>query len=175
MNGKHLIVSAALAAVMALASPANAGHLGGAGALGGGLGGNLGGNLSGLGGAGRLGGAGTFDSQGTLNGSISKKPVEKTTDKAGAAKSAASSEVAADASKSVSSASTAETAAAAAGKSAGGKAPAKPSDSTHLTGGADQSMAAGSHAVTAGVEGAADAQHSKGSTSAAADGSGSLN
>ena len=77
MNSKHLILSAAVAAVMALASPANAGHLGGAGALGGSLGGNLGGNLNGLGGAGRLGGAGGFDSQGDLNGSMNKKAVSR--------------------------------------------------------------------------------------------------
>ena len=82
MSSKQLLVGAAVATVLALASPAYAGLLGGAGSLGGGLGGNLGGNLggslNGVGGAGRLGGAGGLDSQGDLTGSVNKKPISKT-------------------------------------------------------------------------------------------------
>jgi hypothetical protein len=58
MNSKQILTGAAIAAVLAMASPAYAGHLSGAG----GLGGNLGGNLSGFGGASRPLGAGGFDS-----------------------------------------------------------------------------------------------------------------
>src|SRR5271155_1319905 len=78
MNSKQLILGAAIATVLALTSPAYAGHLGGAGALGG----SLGGSLGGAGGAGRLGGAGGFDSQGDLNGRVTKKAISKTATKA---------------------------------------------------------------------------------------------
>src|ERR1700676_2218785 len=81
MNSKQLFVGVAVATVLALASPAYAGHLGGVGGLGGNLGGNLGGTLSGVGGAGRLGGSGNLDSQGDLNGSVDKKPISKTANK----------------------------------------------------------------------------------------------
>src|SRR5580700_8385346 len=96
MNGKQLILGAAVATVLALTSPAYAGHLGGAGALGG----SLGGNLSGAGGAGRLSGAGGFDSQGGLNGGVNKKAVSKTADKADGT---ANADVAAETSKSLTS------------------------------------------------------------------------
>src|SRR6266851_4221609 len=85
MNGKQLFIGAAVAAVLALTSPAYAGHLGGVGGLGGNLGGNLGGslggNLGGIGGANRLGGTGNLDSQGDLNGSVDKKPISKAANK----------------------------------------------------------------------------------------------
>src|ERR1700728_2548634 len=69
MNSKQLILGAAVATVLALTSPAYAGHLGGAGALGG----SLGGNLGGAGGAGRLTGARGVGSRGGLNGGVGKK------------------------------------------------------------------------------------------------------
>src|SRR5216684_4680056 len=81
MISKQIFVGAAVAAVLALASPAYAGHLSGVGGLGGNLGGNLGGTLSGVGGASRLGGTGNLDSQGDLNGSVDKKPISKAANK----------------------------------------------------------------------------------------------
>src|SRR5271170_5754854 len=77
MNSKQLILGAAVAAVLALTSPAYAGHLGVAGALGG----RLGGNLGGASGAGRLAGAGGFDSEGNLNSGVNKKAISKTANK----------------------------------------------------------------------------------------------
>jgi hypothetical protein len=168
MNSKQLILGAAVATVLALTSPAYAGHLGGAGAFGG----SLGGSLGGAGGAGRLTGAGGFDSQGDLNGAVNKKAVSKTTDKAATAAKA-------DGIAAAKTEGTAATPTPAGAKPPTKAAPesAKPGASTSLTGGADQSVAAGSHTVSGGADGSLNAQHAKGSTSAAAagDASGSLN
>jgi hypothetical protein len=165
MNSKQLILGAAVAAVLALTSPAYAGHLGGAGALGG----SLGGNLGGAGGAGRLAGAGGFDSQGNFNDRVTKKAVSKT-----AAKTDGTAAKAGAAAKPTS---PAPTTAAAKPPTKSAPESAKPGASTSLTGGADQSVAAGSHTASGGADGSLNAQHSKGSTSAAAagDASASLN
>jgi hypothetical protein len=179
MNSKQMLAGAAIAAVLAMALPAYAGHLSGAG----GLGGNLGGNLSGFGGASRPLGAGGFDSQGDLNGSlgsmntkpvnakpvnakpVSTKPVSKTADKAdGTAAASATNAPAKSASAAPAAKGTAPAPAAT---------PEKPSASTSLAGGADQTASVGSRAVSGGAGGSLDAQHGKGSTSAAAAGTAS--
>jgi hypothetical protein len=174
MNSKQMLAGAAIAAVLAMALPAYAGHLSGAG----GLGGNLGGNLSGFGGASRPLGAGGFDSQGDLNGSlgsmntkpvnakpVSTKPASKTADKAnGTAAASATNAPAKSASAAPAAKGTAPAPAAT---------PEKPSASTSLAGGADQTASVGSRAVSGGAGGSLDAQHSKGSTSAAAAGTAS--
>jgi hypothetical protein len=217
MKINQMFSVAAVATVLALASPAYAGQLAGAGGLGGNFGGNLGGNLGGLDGASRLGGAGGFDSHDDLSGSVNKKPISKKVD--GTATSAAqasgggansatqstggvtnsvtqtttgatSTNAAADASKSLNAASTASATNDAAAKSASAApapakekpattapAPAKPSASSSLAGSADQTVTAGRHSASGGANGSLDAQHSRGSTSTAANGdaSGSLN
>src|SRR5271156_3160428 len=75
MNGKQIFAGTLAAAVLAMTSPAHAGHLGGSGGLGGGFGGSLGG----VGGSSRLGGAGRLDSHGSVNGSLgsNSKPAAK--------------------------------------------------------------------------------------------------
>jgi hypothetical protein len=190
MNSKQIFAGAAVATVLVLASPVYAGPLGGAGGLGGNLGGSLGGNLSGFGHPGGFGGAGAFGSQGGLNGSLDSpntKPISKTTHKADSeAKSVpqardsvagsvtqattgdANTSAAAEASKSVSAAPA--PAAAAKPSTATAPAPAKRNASTALAGSADQSAAAGDHTFSGTAGGSLDAQHSRGSNSAAADG-----
>jgi hypothetical protein len=169
MNSKQILAGAAIAAVLAMASPAYAGHLSGAG----GLGGNLGGSLGGFGGASHPVGAGGLDSQGGLNSSFSStntkpvntKPVSKTADKADGTAAATATNAPA---KSASAAPAAKGPAPAPAAT-----PEKPSASTNLAGGADQTATAGSRAVSGGAGGSLDAQHSKGSTSAAAAGTAS--
>ena len=75
MNSKRIFAGTVAAAVLAMTSPAYAGHLGGSGGLGGGFGGSLGG----LGGSSRLGGAGSLDSHGSVNDSLGSntKPAAK--------------------------------------------------------------------------------------------------
>src|ERR1700722_13397349 len=76
MNSKRIFAgTVAAAAILAMTSPAYAGHLGGSGGLGGGLGASLGGH----GGSSRLGGAGSLDSHGSVNDSLGSnaKPAAK--------------------------------------------------------------------------------------------------
>lgn len=162
MKSKQMICAAAVAGVLVLTSPVYAGPLGGTGSLGGAFGGNLGGSLNSAGGAGRLGGAGRFDSQGDLGGSLNKKPISKSADKVGGKASSG-----AQGSSGVASAKPTATA----------PAPAKPSSSTRLSGGADQTVSAAGRSASGGADGSVNAQHSRGSTSTAANGDagGSLN
>jgi hypothetical protein len=138
MNTKHTFSIATVAAVLALTSPAYAGHLGGAGMLGG----NFGGNSSSVGGRGGFGGNlhGSPDSVGSK--SIAKAPKkvdgQAKTDASGTKTAAQDAKPGASTSASTNAATSAA-------------ATAKPATSASLAGGADQTVGVGSRTVTAGT------------------------
>src|ERR1700723_2947092 len=94
MNSKRIFAGTVAAAVLAMTSPAYAGHLGGSGGLGGGFGGRLGRP----GGSRRVGGAGSLASRGRVNGSLGSntkpaaKVAGKTADKVDATAASATQE-----------------------------------------------------------------------------------
>jgi hypothetical protein len=196
MNTKQILAGISAAMVLALASPAHAGLLGGG--AGGGVGGGLAGNLGGFGGRG-IGGAGNFAAQGQMDPAVKTKPVKnaaKTADhkadnaarstmqSAGGSSAATEAGALKDASGANASAmatsATSATAAASPSRSAPAArtpdkpaAHAQPSPSADLTGSANQPVNAGGRSVAG--SGSLDAQHSKKSNSVAAAGSDSLN
>jgi hypothetical protein len=196
MNTKQVFAGFSAAMVLALASPAHAGLLGGS--AGGNVGGGLAGNLGGFGGRG-LGGAGSFAGQGQMDSAVKTKPVKntaKSTDQkadntarstmqstggataateAGALKYASGANAAAMAT----SATPAPAAASPSRTAPAARTPdkstahAQPGPSADLMGGTNQTVNAGGHGVAG--SNSLDAQHSKGSNSAAAGGSDSFN
>jgi hypothetical protein len=193
MNTKYIVAALSAAFVVTLASPAQAG-------LGGGLGGGLNGNLSGFGRG--IGGTGSFASQGQVTnslGNVKAKPVVEAAKSADGkvqdtAKSAVASGADVGASASAMASTTKDSGAVSAmsnvakpASDSAATAPSKvspktmpqttttpkPSPSAGLSGSTEQSVNAGSHAITGG--GSLDAQHFAGANSANASGTGSLN
>jgi hypothetical protein len=196
MNTKLIFAGISAAMVLALASPAHAGLLGGG--AGGNVGGGLAGNLGGFGGRG-IGGAGNFAAQGQMDPALKTKPVtnaakkadhkadnaaSSTVQSAGSASAATEAGALKDASGANASATATSATPAAAAASPSRSAPAartpdkptahaQPSPSADLMGSTNQTVNAGGHSVAG--SGSLDAQHSKGSNSVAAGGNDSLN
>ena len=148
MKTKQMISAISVATVLALASPAYAGLLGGG--AGGGFGGSMGGGHSGVGGG--------FGGHGGLNGSLDSTnahPAKQT--------NAATKATAGTASKSTASQPSTTPKASAPATAA---TPPKPATSASVTAGSEQSISAGQRSVLRGES--ISAEHAPGSTSAAA-------
>jgi hypothetical protein len=165
MKTKQVMTGAAIAAVLALASPVYAAHLGG------GVGGNFGGSLGG--GLGNHGAGAGFASQGGLNSSVNSGTMARATGSKTAA--AGNKTAAAGTTTAAAGATTAAAAKPATSANSGPKAtpssnatPSKPTTSANVAGASDATAQVGNRTVSGDGAGSLGVEHSAGATSAAA-------